>query len=183
ARGWWGARGRGGRVGAWGSRSCGKNDGASLARARVAAVTAAGPAGGPRPRPPRAPWNGKGPARAGPFRIHLAVGLPDPHAGVALADHRVAGRALERLGEGCEVGRRADRAEVRRRVRIGGDAHAQLRGGDVPAPDGGPVGEEALVAGQAVDQRSLGAFGGALHGVVGGGQAAQVGDVLAEGEL
>src|SRR5690606_14045640 len=77
----------------------------------------------------------------------------------------------------------ADRAEVRRRVRIGGDAHLQLLGGEVPAPDGGPVGEEALVAGQAVDHRILGALGGALHGVVGGGQAAQVGDVLAEGEL
>ena len=43
--------------------------------------------------------------------------------------------------------------------------------------------EEALVAGEAVDLGIFLAGGGLLQGVVGGGQAAQVGDVLAQGQV
>ncbi len=51
--------------------------------------------------------------RAAPTR------LPDGNAFFAVADHRIAGLALERSGEGGMVGGRTDRTEIRRGMRIG----------------------------------------------------------------
>src|SRR5690554_3640311 len=87
-------------------------------------------------------------------------GLPDDDLVVAAADHRVAGLALERGGEGRQVRGGTDGAEVRRGMRVGGQAHLQLVVLEVAAPHGGPVHEEALVAGVAVDHRVFLALGG-----------------------
>src|SRR5688572_8001529 len=106
--------------------------------------------------------------------------LPDDYLLVFRADHRLARLARERRGEGGQVRRRADRTEVRRGVWVGGQAHLQFFRGEVATPHRGPVEEEALVAGQAVGHRVGLAGGGLLHRVVGRGQAAEVGDVLAQ---
>ncbi|KAG0772121.1 hypothetical protein G6F21_014567 [Rhizopus arrhizus] len=68
-------------------------------------------------------------------------------------------------------------------MRVGGQADLGVFRGVLGAPHGGPGEEEALVAGEAVDLRIFLAGGGLLQGVVGGGQATQVGDVLAQGQL
>src|SRR5690606_40642252 len=128
----------------------------------------------------------KGPGMPGPFLEQSVIALPDHDALVLRADHRVTGLALERGRERRHVRGRADRAELRRRMRIGVQPHLEFVRGEVAAPHRGPVDEEALVLGVAVDLLPAFATGileRLLQGVVGHGQAAEVGDVLAPGQL
>src|SRR3546814_7071643 len=113
----------------------------------------------------------------------LCRSLPISDPLVVRPHHRVAGLAAERLGERRHVRRRADRAELRRCVRIGVEPHQLRLVADVAAPDPRPAQEEALVAAQAVDHRVGLAAVGRLQRVVGEAQAAQVADVLAQGQL
>src|SRR5215210_2365384 len=77
--------------------------------------------------------------------------LPNLAALVGGAHHRVAGLALERLGEGRHVRERAVDAELPERVRVGGDALARGLGADVLRPDLRPPEEEALLRREARD--------------------------------
>src|SRR5690606_39365847 len=99
-------------------------------------VDAAPAASGPRAATV-APPKKRGPAMPGPVRINLRGGLPDHDLGIALARHRRTRLALERGGEGRQVRRRADGAELRRGVLVGGDAGLQLLRGEVAAPHRG----------------------------------------------
>src|SRR3546814_9140851 len=88
-----------------------------------------------------------------------------------LANHRVAGLAVEGLRERGHVRRRADRAEAGQGVLVGLQALVELFRGEVAAPHRRPAQEEALVAGQAVGHRIGRAGGGLLHRIKGRGQA------------
>src|SRR5690606_7186115 len=125
---------------------------ASVATARAAAVD-----------------NAKGPGMPGPFLEQSVIALPDHDALVVRTDHGVACLALERRRERRHVRGRADRAELRRSVRIGVQAHLEFVRGVVAAPYRGPVDEEALVLGVAVDLLRALATGvrqGLLQGIV-----------------
>src|SRR5690606_25589605 len=135
-----------------------------------------------RPAARRAGHSGPRP-RAGHSPKVTPGGSPDLHALVAGANHGVAVLAAEGLGEGRQVGRRRDGTEHARRVRADLQLLAQLRLGEGDAPDRGPVHEEALVLAVAIDHRILEALAlGCLHRRVGDGDAAEVGDVLAQSE-
>src|SRR4030095_15318450 len=92
----------------------------------------------------------KTPSPASRFSGPLPV-LPDLHPHLAIAHHRLAGLAAERLRKCRHVRWRADRAILRRRMRIGVQAYFLRLGQDAAGPDTSEGDEEALVLGVAVD--------------------------------
>ena len=109
--------------------------------------------------------------------------LPNHHLLITTAHHRVTGFATESLGECGHVAGRANGTEVGWCVRIGGQAHIEFLRSEVATPHGAPVEEEALVAGQAIGLGIGLALGGFQHRVIGGIDAAQVGNVFTQGEF
>ena len=123
---------------------------------------------GPRPSPSAHRWE-RGSTRSAP-----APPAPDTAAGPA--------RTLNARVPGVEV---ADRlgAPAAGGVAVGGDQVAQRRLAGALAAALGVAEEEALVAGQAVDHRRRAAVQRGAIGVVGGGEAGEIGDILAQRQL
>lgn len=128
--------------------------------------------------PARRPPQPAMPPDASAFRRELSArtrrqALPDHHLLAVRPHHRIARLATERTGEGRQVGRRTDGAELAGACGSVDQPDLQFFRGEVAAPHRAPVQEEALVA--APGRRPSGRPclpGGLPHGVVGGGQAA-----------
>src|SRR5260221_6506070 len=108
---------------------------------------------------------------------------PDLRAVLGLAPHRVPFLDAEGVVERLEVHQRADGADGAGRVGIGGKLLAQGILAHVGAPHLRPREEEALLGREPVDELFLLAGDRALERFVGEARAAEIGDVLAEGQL
>ena len=107
--------------------------------------------------------------------------LPDT-AGLG-AHHGLAGFAREGFGEFRHVSDYSVNAVLFRRVGVGDGAGTLAFGAFFAAVPLGKADEETLLGGEASDGLELFSGGGGFPGVVGEGQAAQIGDVLAEREF
>src|SRR5678816_1552443 len=108
--------------------------------------------------------------------------LPDLHALVGREVERVARPGLVGVVPGVEVAHDR-RAELRRAVRVGDQPVRELLVAVEAAPDLRPAEEEPLVAAEAVDHGRRLAAQRDLVCLVRDGEAGEVGDVLAQGEL
>src|SRR3712207_2656770 len=108
--------------------------------------------------------------------------LPDPDALFRRDVERIAGLDVERTIPGVDVAERRERPDHARRVRTGGELLTQRVVAEHRAPHLRPSEEEALVAGEAVDHRSLAATERVAIGFVGDGETAEVADILAHGD-
>ena len=107
--------------------------------------------------------------------------LPNLAAFIGRANHRV---ALKRFGEGGHVRERPVDTELSERVRVIDDSLARGLGAYVLRPHLRPTEEEALLRRKTCDCfRTRLAFERLLVGRVSDGQAAEVGDRLADDEL
>src|SRR5829696_5024455 len=106
---------------------------------------------------------------------------PDPDALVGIEPEAVARRGGERRVELVEVAHDVG-AELRRAVRIDGEVLLLLLDPSLGAPDVGPVEEQPLRAGEAVDHGQRLVAEVDEVGGVGDGEAPEVADVLADGQ-
>src|SRR6267378_1230607 len=108
---------------------------------------------------------------------------PNPGAVLRSTPHRIAFPDAEGVVERLEVHQRPDGADRPGRMGIDDDPLTKLVLADVRAPHLRPREEEALLGREPVDELPLLAGERALQGLEGEARAAEVGDVLAEGQL